>query len=125
MNRTILFIVSFFLIAACSAHDAYYYRLHPKVLQKAIENCPEQQPADMSCDQLKQAALRVNQLSLELRQDPQAYGKKILALETEIAQQEQAQQHQPSEATGKALARNKKQLQAYLAIVKWLESPEI
>ena len=107
MNATkIILILALFYGVVCDAHDLTYYRLHPDLVQNAMEGCPEKNPSDVTCDQLKKTALRINKLSYQLRSDPQGYGKKILSL------QEQSN------------ADNKEELQDYLAIVKWLESPE-
>jgi hypothetical protein len=110
---------------AYAAHDDYYFSLHPKVLQQALQTCPAKQPKGVNCDQLKNIALRVNESAYQLRLDPQAYGKKILLLQQTIAKQEsdlQQQSNQPGLQS--SLNENKQHLQERLAIVKWLESPE-
>jgi hypothetical protein len=102
------------LIALISmAHTERYYNLHPDALQKAIAACPQKQPRDVSCDQLKVIALRVNKLAYQLRLNPQEYGKEILALQEAIAKQD-----------NKNAETNKRDLRERLAIVKWLESPK-
>lgn len=99
------------LVAAVSmAHTERYYNLHPDALQKAMAACPQKQPRDISCEQLKAIALRVNNLAYQLRLNPQEYGKEILALQEAIAKQENKI--------------NKRDLEERLAIVKWLESPK-
>ena len=102
----------------CSAHDAPYYHLHPKELQKAILACNAKQAKGISCEQLNRVASNVNELAYQLRLDPQAYGQHILSLQQRIAKLE-------SEATPDlaALADHKFELEQRIAIVKWLESP--
>ena len=50
--------------------------------------------------------IQINELSYQLRSDPQGYGKKILSLQEQLN------------------VDNTEELKYYLAIVKWLESPE-
>jgi hypothetical protein len=107
MNATkMILILALFYGAVCDAHDVNYYRLHPDLVQKAMEGCPAKNPSDITCDEFKAAAIRINELSYQLRSDPQGYGKKILSLQEQLTLD------------------NKQELQEYLAIVKWLESPE-
>lgn len=111
-------------VAACAAHDEHYYSVHPKLLQQAIGQCPAKQPKGISCAQLNDVAVRVNEFAYQLGLDPQGYGKKILALQEMIAKQELALQELSSQPELKtSLADNKQRLQERLAIVKWLESP--
>lgn len=116
MNSRILITSCFIFWASfCSAgSDEWYYRLHPNVLQKELEPCFHSQKNDSHCQDLKRIAERVNALADELRFDPQAYGKKILALQEMVARPLAAAE----------LNDNQRQLEARLAVVKWLESPE-
>ena len=104
----VLIFAAFFYGSVSEAHDLNFYKVHPKLLQEVIKACPAKNPPDVSCEQLKNAALRINELSYQLRSDPQGYGKKILSLQEHVND----------------LNDNKQELQEYLAIVKWLESPE-
>lgn len=125
MIKYIILIMASFWVTACAAHDEHYYSSHPQLLQKAIENCPEKSPANISCEQLKTVAMRVNDLAYELRSNPQGYGQKILALQTEVAKQESSLRENPDRPELRSsLAQNKQQLQECLSVVKWLESPE-
>ena len=120
MTKYMLLMVASLWAVACSAHNEHYYRTHPKALQAAIQQCPAKSPSPLSCAQLKDIALRVNELAYQLRLDPQGYGQKILVLQEIIARQEanrEEKEQQPS------LDENKIHLQERLAIVKWLESP--
>lgn len=119
--KYIFLIVASCWMAACSAHDERYYRLHPNALQKAITACPQKQPANVTCEQLRTIASRVNELAYQLRLNPQGYGKEILALQEAIAKQEANSGQANTQPT---LAENKRELEEHLAIVKWLESPE-
>jgi chromosome segregation ATPase len=125
MIRRILLLVLTFWIAACSAHDERYYSLHPNALQEALKNCNQKSKNGLTCAELKEVAVRMNELAYQLRDDPQGYGKQILALQEKIANQEsdlEKNLNQPELKT--AIANNKNQLRERLAVVKWLESPE-
>ena len=125
MIKYILLLVASLWVAACAAHDERFYSLHPKALQQAIEKCPQQQPRDISCEQLKNIASRVNESAYQLRVNPQEYGQKILTLQEMIGKQEAALQKEANQPEiQSSLVENKRQLQDRLAIVKWLESPE-
>ncbi len=124
MKFIILAVMSVWLVA-CSAHDEQYYRAHPVALQDALTKCPDQQPAGLSCQQLKDIALRLNELAYQLRMNPQDFGKQILALQETIAKQENTLQQNPNQPEVKAaLDKNMQQLKERIAVVKWLESPE-
>ena len=125
MIKYILLLVASLWVAACAAHDERFYSLHPKALQQAIEKCPQHQPRDISCEQLKNIASRVNESAYQLRVNPQEYGQKILTLQEMIGKQEAALQKEANQPEiQSSLVENKRQLQDRLAIVKWLESPE-
>ena len=124
MKYIILMMMSLW-VAACSAHDENYYRQHPGELQQALNKCPAQKPKDISCDQLKVVALRVNELGYQLRMNPQEFGKQILVLQETLAKQQKALQQNNNQPDLRELVnKNKQNLKERLAIVKWLESPE-
>lgn len=109
---------------ACSSNNhnnQLYYRLHPDILQKTLEKCPEHSDSAVSCDELNVIAKEVNSLAYELQNDPQGFGKVILTLQQTIAKQEKETSKNNVEAT---IEKNKQELASRLAIVKWLESPE-
>ena len=109
----------------CMAQDALYYRMHPHVLQKALQACPKPPSTTIGCDQLALIASQVNASADQLRRDPQGYGKKILSLQEAIAKQESSLNVLPLKTDlQSSLNENKQALQERLAIVKWLESPE-
>ncbi|KTC65177.1 secreted endonuclease (plasmid) [Legionella adelaidensis] len=121
MKAIFIFILSFWMVA-CIASDEQYFRVHPEKLQEAIKKCPENSPKGISCEQLKDIAIRVNKLALQLRIDPQDYGKQILALQEEIAKQEYSKNEDT--VAKDDLVKNKAALKERLAVVRWLESPE-
>jgi hypothetical protein len=125
MPKYVFLVLSSLWVAACAAHDDHYYQLHPKLLQRAIEQCSLQSAADTKCEQLKDIAVRINQSAYQLRMDPQGYGQQILSLQALISKQETSLREQPEEKLlQESLHKNKRSLQERLAIVKWLESPE-
>ena len=114
------------LLAACSAQkNEQYYRTHPQALQEAIKSCPAQQPAKINCQQLTDIAMDVNELAYQLQANPQAFGKKILALQETLASQHASLKTNPDQLELKdTIQKNEAQLTECLAIVRWLESPE-
>lgn len=125
MIRRIIIITLTFWIAACSAHDEHYYSQNPNALQEALKNCDEKPGKGLNCIQLRDMAMRMNDFASQLREDPQGYGKQILALQEKIATQEsEIEKSADQPALKTQLADNKKQLSERLAVVKWLESPE-
>ena len=125
MIKYILILALPLLAESCSAaHDASFYSLHPNALQQAIDRCPGTHPAGVDCEQLNQVAMRANNLASELHEDPQAFGKKILALQEDLAKLNKALQNKPNQPELQAsINSNNMQLGERLAIVKWLESP--
>lgn len=111
-------------LSACSQHDASYYTAHPKALQHAMLRCPSQSSGDLSCDELKTIALRINQLAYKLRMDQQAYGQEILALQEKQNDYQKKLQETPNEPKLKqALNDINQKIQERLSVVQWLESP--
>lgn len=111
-------------LLACGAKDEQYYRSHPKEIQTALEHCPSQQPAGMSCEQLHKLGQSMNSLAYQLQSNPQGFGAKILALQEAIAKDEQELKMKDSVDLKNSLAQKRHTLVEYLAVVKWLESPE-
>ena len=113
------------LLLGCVAQDASYYQKHPQQLEAALKNCPNQPPKDMSCEQLAHLAVEMNQLAYQLQLNPQGFGQKILALQALLAEQKKNMAENPNQVELKnKFEQNKRQLEQYLAVVKWLESPE-
>ncbi len=116
-----LFLSSWFHVVW--AHNSDYYVFNPNETQKALARCPQQSPADISCDQLEQIAIRLSDLATELRINPQAYGRSILSIQEKIAKQiEISKLHSTSELNSE-LNQNQHSLRERLTIIKWLESP--
>ncbi|MDF1828050.1 MAG: hypothetical protein P1U39_07200 [Legionellaceae bacterium] len=112
-------------LSACSPGNEQKYSTNPKALQQAMRQCPDHPPKNISCEQLSNISMRVNQLAYKLRLDQQAYGKDILALQTMITEQRHALEKNPNKVElNKSLKNNQKLLQEHLAVVRWLASPE-
>ena len=125
MMKYMIFVAASLWISTAIAQDAQYYRLHPHALQQALKACPKQSAVRVSCEQLATIASKLNASADQLRSDPQGYGKKILSLQEDIAQQEsRLRTTDLTAALQSSLNENKRTLQERLAIVKWLESPE-
>jgi hypothetical protein len=123
MIKCSIFAMMSLWVSATLAHDVSYYKLHPKVLQQALNACPKQ-TTSLDCEQLKKIASDTNILVYELRMDPQGYGQKILALQEKVAVLEAELTKTKSQEAQSVLKQNKQQLSERLAVVKWLESPE-
>ena len=125
MIKYLVLLMASLWMVACSAHDERYYTLHPKFVQKAIENCSKNQANDLSCEQLEMIASHLNESAMKVQVNPQAFGKKILILQQTIASQTSELQKNPLQSElRQSLSKNRSELQEHLAIVKWLESPE-
>lgn len=112
-------------LVSCTAKDEQYYRSHPKELQQALKSCPAEKPPLMTCDALHKLGERLNALAYQLQSSPQGFGAKILSLQQTIAQQEiELKENKRAPDSNTSLINNKNQLADYLAVVKWLESPE-
>jgi hypothetical protein len=113
------------LLVSCSQQNELYYQTHPQALQNAIKNCSAKQPSYLSCEQLSAIAIKTNELAYQLQTNPQAFGKKILALQETIALQKADLQTKANSPELRAtFEKNKQFLAQCLAVVRWLESPE-
>jgi hypothetical protein len=66
----------------------------------------------------------MNNLAYQLQSSPQGFGAKILALQESIAQEELGLREKDTPELKTSIAQKKHTLAEYLAVVKWLESPE-
>lgn len=124
MKKIYLIAVLALGLFGCTNHDEQYYVTHPKALLKAMKHCPARTDVALSCDQLKEIALRVNQLAYDLRMDQLAYGEKILALQEKRHQYEAELAARPQDVDlQKQLTALNRSLTERLFVVKWLESP--
>ncbi len=112
-------------LTACSSDTEEYYRLHPMKLQEALKNCPQSAPQAMSCDTLAQLASQLNQLAYQLQSNPQGFGETILKSQEQLGRLEvELVHHQSDTALRARVNQEKRKIAEYLAVVKWLESPE-
>lgn len=109
-----------FSLTACSKIDEHYYRLHPPALQAALKQCPQKNNFPVSCARLKALAQETSKLAYELQLNPQAFGQSIMDLQEQLAIAQKA----GSEAEKVQINEIENKLQARLAVVRWLESPE-
>lgn len=124
MKKFYLIAVLSFGLFGCANHDEQYYVSHPKALLKAMKHCPARSDVAISCDQLKDIALRVNQLAYDLRTDRLAYGEQILALQEKRHQYEVELAARPQDVhLQQQLTALNRSLNERLFVVKWLESP--
>lgn len=124
MSKYLVLLLMIFGLTACDNKNENYYLSHLPELQKAIKSCPNQTPPQLSCEQVDAIGRRINVLAYQLQMSPQGFGSKILALQQTIAQQELELKKGKNEELSASLKQNKHDLTDYLAVVKWLESPE-
>ena len=123
IKRIILFLGAIFLVG-CGVHDEAYYHANPEELSTALEHCSEKPQKGLSCDELKKVATEVNRLAYELQSNPINFGKKIMDLEIQLAEQKLKNHNKQRETDDvDELAKVEKELALRMAIVKWLESP--
>jgi len=124
MNKYLVIALVTLGLVSCATKDEQYYRSHPKELQQALKACPSQQAQGLNCNQLQQLGERMNTLAYQLQSSPQGFGSKILSLQEHIAKQELELKEKASPEAETSLAKKRHELAEYLAVVKWLESPE-
>ena len=125
MNKYLVIILIALGLTSCKTKNEHYYQSHPKELQQALKACPDQAPQGLTCQQLEQVGRRMNSLAYELQANPQAFGNKILSLQQAIATQHmELKKNSNNKELKISLAHNQRDLADYLAVVKWLESPE-
>ncbi|KTD59261.1 hypothetical protein [Legionella shakespearei] len=125
MNKYLVLGLMILGLTSCNQKDEQYYRNNIKELQQAIKACPNQQPEGATCAQLGELNSRLTSLAYQLQYSPQGFGNKILAIQQTIADQRSKLKTDGSnEELKKALKQNELDLVDYLAVVKWLESPE-
>lgn len=125
MNKYLVVLIVLGLASCTAAKDEQYYRSHPKQLQEALKACPNQQPQGLTCPQIEELGGRLNNLAYQLQSNPQGFGHKILSLQETLAKQKSELKKNKTNTELKAsVEQNKNKLADYLAIVKWLESPE-
>lgn len=125
MNKYWMLILMALGLNSCHAENEQYYLSHPKELQSAIKNCPNEHPKELSCKDVELLGQRLGRLGYELQANPQAFGHKILVLQQTIAQQQdQLKQNTTDQSLSLSLKEHLKELADRMAVVKWLESPE-
>ena len=112
-------------LTSCNEKNEHYYLSHPLELQSALKACPNQQPQGLSCEQIEQIGKRINSLAYQLQTSPQGFGTKIVALQQTIANQKLELKNNPAnQELETSLQQNQHDLADFMAVVKWLESPE-
>ena len=124
MNKYFVMALITLGLVSCAAKDEHYYLSHPKELQQALKSCPYKQPQGLNCDELQKLGEQMNNLAYQLQSSPQGFGSKILSLQELIAKQEMQLNQNSDTEISTSLAQKKHELAEYLAVVKWLESPE-
>lgn len=121
-----------FAITSCgSASDSAYYQMHPGKIAAALQQCQRQNPEQASCQRLQALQREMMGLAYELQASPQAFGTKILQTQ-QLIQEIKAKLTQAREAKDKPLVTSlsselkvqQTKNKQYLAVVRWLESPE-
>ncbi|MDP3560785.1 MAG: hypothetical protein Q8R83_01230 [Legionellaceae bacterium] len=105
------------------SYDVNYYKMNPNQIEQALLDCQDQQATSGACNELSELEGSVNKLIAELRMDPQAYGRTILAMQEAIAKQMALAKQQSTPELKIELAKNQQLLRERLSVIKWLESP--
>lgn len=126
MNKYLVIILIGLGLSSCTTKNEQYYQLHPKELQKAIAMCTNHllPKTSLTCDQLERINNTMNGLAFQLQINPQGFGNKIIKLQQNIATQQIEINNHSTGQLKDSLEKNKLDLAYYLAVVKWLESPE-
>ena len=125
MKKNLFLACMAILLVGCSTEDEHYYRTHPQVLQDKLNACAYKSPGKLSCEKLSEIALNINAIAYQLQSNPQAFGRKILALQEKLANEQLNLKTHPDEVELKAkIKKSKQQLAECLAVIRWLESPE-
>ncbi len=75
------------LLIACNVnYDRQYFLAKPEQIAVVLQRCELGESSGAGCLVAKQVETELLQLSLALRSDPQAFGKKILDLQVELGQ---------------------------------------
>ena len=121
----LLFATSLLLVSCHDKNEAYYWN-HPEILHQKLQQCNSNASAQgLSCKTLRAIADRMQILAYELQQSPQGFGKKILALQEKIADQEfKLKKEANQKGLQEELEKDKEQLMQRIALVKQFESPE-
>ena len=126
--RCILLCLVVIGMASCSTHNERWYMTHPKALQKALDACPEKSLQGFSCQQLKEVGKAINQYALILQRNPQAFGQKIIAMQTKIVALQQqlnsADSKEDKKRISSELSTLTDTLRLYMITVRLFESPE-
>ncbi len=116
--KKLILLFSLFGLSACSTHDENFYLAHPDKMQAALNQCPDKTPGGLSCAELRDVAARFNQFTDELRANPQSFGKKILSLQENLAEEKIKGDDEAS------ILKMEKEISQRLIIVKLFESPK-
>lgn len=129
--RKYIFFLLWFVIATSFAADIRslqsidYSKLSPLAIEQDLANCPNQSPhINLSCDELKIFAARINDFAIQMQVDRQGYGKAILASQERLAEQKQLlAKNQNNKQLNMEMASNLQEINERLLLIRWLESP--
>lgn len=124
MKKISLYLLLFFCAPNILAHDINWYSQHPEVVQKVIKDCPRKQPKDISCKQLQEIGIQLNELITLFVSDAHDYGQQILDIQQRINSKMQIASLKPEDESLKiSILNDKLDMQKRLNIVRWLASP--
>lgn len=123
--RKYIFSLVFFVISASFAADIDYSKLSPLKIEQNLANCPNKAPdLNLSCDELKTFAARINDFAIQMQVDRQGYGKAILASQEKLAEQQQLlSKNKDNKQLYTEIASNQQEINERLLLIRWLESP--
>jgi hypothetical protein len=123
--RKYIFSLFFFVLSVTFAADIDYSKLSPLKIEQDLANCPDRAPnINLSCEELKTFASRINDFAIQMQVDRQGYGKAILASQEKLAkQQELLAKNTNNEELNMEIASSQQEINERLLLIRWLESP--
>lgn len=121
-----LLLVAIALVSGCTSSDKTYeyYVLHPKKLEVAMNECQMDSPdasfATPHCRTVAQAAFAVRTLVVELANNEQLFGSKLLHLQMQLADLKNAPQDKQNQ---KEIAKLQLEIKMRLAVLRLLTMP--
>lgn len=123
-----LIVLLFILLSGCHSAPERAYLKDPAKFKAALSACPNTKPAGISCDTLALMHKAIINYGAVLQSNPQAFGERILHLQTDIA----GTQQKLAKASSKdrsdlehQLEQQKKLLSVYMMTVRIYEQPEV
>ena len=123
-----LLVLSIILLAGCYSAPEREYLKDPKKFKTALAACPGTQPSGVSCKTLTLMHRAIVNYGTVLQSNPQAFGQRILQLQSEIEESKDklAKASSAEKITiEERLQQQKELLAVYMMTVRIYEQPEV